>query len=60
LKQRVSALLRDKFNTDVILEKPKDRSFGHFATPIAFSLAKELRKSPMAIAEEIAGSFSDQ
>ena len=59
MKQRVSALLRDKFNCDVILEKPKDRSFGHFATPIAFSLAKELRKSPMAIAEEIATSFSD-
>lgn len=52
--------MRDKFNTDVILEKPKDRSFGHFATPIAFSLAKELRKSPMAIAEEIAGSFGDE
>lgn len=52
--------MRDKFNTDVILEKPKDRSFGHFATPIAFSLAKELRKSPMAIAEEIANSFGDE
>lgn len=60
MKQRVNALLRDKFNSDVILEKPKDRSFGHFATPIAFSLAKELRKSPMVIAEEIAGSFADE
>jgi arginyl-tRNA synthetase len=60
LKQRVNALLRDKFNSDVILEKPKDRSFGHFATPIAFSLAKELRKSPMVIAEEIAESFGDE
>lgn len=57
MKQRVSALLRDKFNSDVILEKPKDRSFGHFATPIAFSLAKELRKSPMVIADEIASSY---
>ena len=60
MKQRVNALLRDKFNSDVILEKPKDRSFGHFATPIAFSLAKELRKSPMVIAQEIAGSFADE
>ncbi len=60
MKQRVNALLRDKFNCDVILEKPKDRSFGHFSTPIAFSLAKELRKSPMAIAEEIAESFGDE
>jgi arginyl-tRNA synthetase len=60
LKQRVSALLRDKFNCDVVLEKPKDRSFGHFSTPIAFSLSKELRKSPMIIAEEIANSFADE
>ena len=60
MKQRVGALLRDKLKQDVILEKPKDRSFGHFSTPIAFSLAKELRKSPMMIAEEIANSFSDE
>jgi arginyl-tRNA synthetase len=59
LKQRVSALLRDKFDRDVVLEKPKDRSFGHFATPIAFSLAKELRKSPMVIAQDIVASFDD-
>jgi len=52
--------LRDTFNYDVALEKPKDRSFGHFATPIAFSLAKELRKSPMIIAQEIAGSFGEE
>jgi arginyl-tRNA synthetase len=59
LKQHVSTLLREKFGREVVLEKPKDRSFGHFATPIAFSLAKELRKSPMIIAEELASSFSD-
>ena len=58
MKQRVSALLRDKFGYEVVLEKPKDRSFGHFATPVAFSLAKELRKSPMIIAEDLASSFS--
>jgi len=59
LKQRVSALLREKFGREVVLEKPRDRSFGHFATPIAFSLAKELRKSPMVIAEELASSFDE-
>ncbi len=59
MKQRVSALLREKFGREVVLEKPRDRSFGHFATPIAFSLAKELRKSPMVIAEELASSFDD-
>jgi len=59
LKQRVSALLREKLGREVVLEKPRERSFGHFATPIAFSLAKELRKSPMAIAEELASSFDE-
>lgn len=59
MKQRVSSLLREKFGHDVVLEKPKDRTFGHFSTPIAFSLAKELRKSPMLIAEEIASSFDN-
>jgi arginyl-tRNA synthetase len=59
LKQRVQALLRNQFERDAVLEKPKDRSFGHYATPIAFSLAKELRKSPMIIAEELASSFGE-
>jgi arginyl-tRNA synthetase len=59
LKQRVSALLREKLGREVVLEKPRDRSFGHFATPIAFSLAKELRKSPMVIADELASSFGE-
>ena len=59
MKQRVAALLREQFERDVVLEKPKDRSFGHFATPVAFSLAKELRKSPMLIAEELASSFGE-
>ncbi len=59
MKQRVSALLREKFGREVVLEKPKERSFGHFATPIAFSLSKELRKSPLIIAEELASSFTD-
>jgi len=59
LKQRVSALLREKLGREVVLEKPRDRSFGHFATPIAFSLAKELRKSPMIIADELASSFGE-
>jgi len=59
LKQRISTLLREKLGREVVLEKPRDRSFGHFATPIAFSLAKELRKSPMIIADELASSFAD-
>lgn len=59
MKQRVSALLREKFGREVVLEKPRDRSFGHFATPIAFAMAKELKQSPMKIAEELASSFDE-
>ncbi len=59
MKQRVSALLREKFGREVVLEKPRDRSFGHFATPIAFALAKELKQSPVKIADEIASSFDN-
>jgi arginyl-tRNA synthetase len=59
LKQRVGSLLRERFDRDVVLEKPKDRNFGHFSTPIAFSLAKELRKSPMVIAQELSASFGE-
>ena len=51
--------MREKLGREVVLEKPRDRSFGHFATPIAFSLAKELKKSPMIIADELASSFND-
>ncbi len=60
MKQKVSQLLQQKLERDVVLEKPKDRSFGHFATPIAFLLAKELRKSPMIIADELASGFEDE
>ena len=35
----------------VVLNVPKDTALGHFATPIAFSLAKTLKKSPKEIAE---------
>jgi len=41
------------------LQKPKESGFGHFASPIAFSLAKELKKSPNQIAVEIAQMLHD-
>jgi arginyl-tRNA synthetase len=42
---------------EVVLERPKDKSHGHFSTPVAFSLAKEYKKSPMIIAEELVEQF---
>ncbi len=53
MQNLISKLISEKIGYKVILEKPKERSFGNFATPIAFSLAKELKKSPKIIAEEL-------
>lgn len=44
---------------DFALENPKDKNLAHFATPLAFSLAKELKKSPMLIASDLASKFQN-
>ncbi|AXK48170.1 arginine--tRNA ligase [Aliarcobacter trophiarum LMG 25534] len=49
----VKKFIEDKLKKEIVLEKPKDSSLGHFATPVAFSLAKELKKSPMILADEL-------
>jgi arginyl-tRNA synthetase len=59
LRKEISKLLKDKFGKEVVVEIPKDTKFGEFSTPVAFSLAKEYRKSPMKIAEELAGEMSE-
>jgi len=59
LKQRVIKAISKEIDEDFVLEKPKDFSFGHYATPLAFSLAKKLKKSPMIIADEICSKFDD-
>jgi arginyl-tRNA synthetase len=55
VKQTIEKILK----RGVVLEKPKDVSFGHFATPLAFSLAKEYKKSPKIIAQDLASKFKD-
>lgn len=45
--------------TKVSLEQPKQNSFGELAIPIAFQLARQLRKPPRQIAGEIAEGLSD-
>lgn len=59
MKKKVVETINTLLQRDFVLEKPKDLSFGHYATPIAFSLAKELRKSPMIIAEELCEQFKE-
>ena len=58
MKNRIKSLLEKKLNKNIVLEKPREKKFGHFATPVAFSMAKELRKSPIIIADDLAKEFS--
>lgn len=59
MKQQVLKTLQKHIEGNIVLEKPKDKSFGHFATPVAFSLAKTYRKSPMLIADELLVKLQD-
>lgn len=40
------------------LERPKEQRFGHYATPVAFMLAKQRRTNPKELASHIAEQFS--
>ena len=60
LKNRLEAHLRDVLKAkydlsveNIPLETPPDLKFGELATPIAFELARKLRKAPKVIAQEI-------
>jgi len=59
MQNEIKRFIEQKLDKSIVLEKPKDISLGHFATPVAFSLAKELRKNPMVIAEDLAKLFQD-
>jgi arginyl-tRNA synthetase len=56
LGERVRTVLRAKYELEletIPLETPPDLQFGELATPIAFELARKLRKAPKIIAQEI-------
>lgn len=59
MQKIVKDFIEKTLDKEIVLEKPKDISLGHYATPVAFSLAKELRKNPMIIADEIASKFEN-
>lgn len=54
LYSKTKARLDEVLGCDVVLERPKNKDFGHFATPVAFVLAKAERKNPKILSEEIA------
>lgn len=53
----IKALIQKEFHAEVILEKPKNKELGHFATPLAFTLAKIKKANPKILAEEIASTL---
>ena len=62
LRARVRAVLAERYDiTDpdfaIPVEYPPNRTLGDLGTPIAFDLARRLRKAPRAIAQEIAGAL---
>ena len=59
LKARVRAVLAERYDiTDpdlhIPVETPPNRTLGDLGTPVAFDLARRLRKAPRVIAQEIA------
>ena len=56
LVERLRELLRrayDLENVNIVVEQPPKIEFGEYALPIAFELARKLRKAPRRISEEI-------
>jgi arginyl-tRNA synthetase len=41
----------------IVLDYPPNRELGDLGTPVAFELARRLRRPPRTIAQEIAGAF---
>ena len=61
LQGLVSAHLQVRYGLDlpVTLEEPADPRFGELALTIAFQLAKQLRKAPRAIAQELVSDLGN-
>ena len=60
LEARLHAVLHAKYDLQLEtlpLETPPDLQFGELATPVAFELARKLRKAPKIIAQEIVAAL---
>jgi arginyl-tRNA synthetase len=60
LADRLRAVLKEKYDLEIgsiPLETPPDLRLGEIATPIAFELARKLRKAPKIIAQEIVAAL---
>ena len=62
IRARVRTILGDAFGLDddtlnLAIETPPNRTMGDLGTPVAFELARRLRKAPRVIAQEVASRF---
>jgi arginyl-tRNA synthetase len=62
IRARVRAILAEAFDLqdpalNIAIETPPNRTLGDLGTPVAFELARRLRKAPRVIAQEIASRF---
>jgi arginyl-tRNA synthetase len=60
LAQHIRDFLRRAYKIElerIVIEQPPNVQFGEYALPLAFELAKKLRKAPRKIAEEIAAGI---
>ena len=63
LRAHLTRLLTTLYSLDessrpaIVLDYPPNRELGDLGTPVAFELARRLRKAPRAIAQEIAEAF---
>ncbi len=61
LLARVRALILAKYDVEfgsIAIEQPPDLKMGEFALPVAFELARKLRKAPKIIAAELAEALN--
>ncbi|HTW45507.1 MAG TPA: arginine--tRNA ligase [Acidobacteriaceae bacterium] len=60
LEACLRAVLRDSFSVELdtlVIEQPPEFKFGEYALPLAFELARRLKKAPRKIAEEIVAAL---
>jgi arginyl-tRNA synthetase len=60
LRERVRSLLQSKFQVElplIVIEQPPDLELGEYALPVAFELARRLKRAPRVIATELAAEL---
>lgn len=57
MKQHIYSEIHKVLGRAFVLESPKDKRLAHFASPLAFTLAKEQKCAPAQLATQIAEKF---